>query len=727
VFAVWAVVLAVATVGNYLFGGTYSNNFTLPASPSARGEALLQANEPAAGRQSGQLVFTVASGALEGDRAALESAVSAVRGVPHVLSVTDPLSSQTVSADGRTAVATVHFDTNPQGLGKSYVALITSALSPASMAGVTVDYGGALGQAAQAKARDSRSALIGVVAALVVLLLGFGSIYAAGLPLVSAALATATGLGILGLIASSSSFPKVSPTFAVMMGLGVGIDYALFLAVRHRQQLIDGADPGAAAEATLDSSGRAVLVAVATVILALLSLYASGIAFMGELGVAGALTVAVAGAASVTLVPALFGVLGQRIDRYRVRRPVAEATTAESGWGRYAHQVGNHPWRYLLAGLVVLFALAAPIFSMRLGHIDAGADPGSFTDKRAYDHISSAFGKGANGPFTIAVKLPASISPAQLATFEAKLHQTLSTTQDVAAVSPAHLNPSGQVLITTVTPKSAPQDAATGVLQSALRRTALPTALAGTSASAYVTGTTSEQLDFRNQIASRLPLIISIVLTLAFVLLLANFRSPVLALKAAVLNLLSIGAAYGVIVAVFQWGWGRSAFGVSENVPIESYVAMIMFAVIFGLSMDYEVFLLSRTREVWLRTGDNDESVATGLAATARVITCAALIMTSVFLAFLLSTSIVIKMLALGLAVSIVIDASIIRLLVVPAAMFLFGKYNWWTPRWLSQLPPAVTRPVPATRSVRASNAEHAPGRHGPAQSSETLTKGGRQ
>lgn len=684
--ATWIAVLVLVTVGHGVLGGTYSDNFTLPSSPSQQGAALLRHHDPGQGGQGGQLVFTVASGKLSSDRTAITVAIARVRKVPHVLSVSDPFTAETVSANGRTAVATAHFDTNPQQLGHDYVTRIDTAVTPARTAGVTVNYGGALGKAAGAKSRDRRSTVIGIVVALLVLLVGFGSVYAAGLPLVSAGLATVSGLGALGMIAAASTFPTVSPTFAVMMGLGVGIDYALFLTTRYRQRLIDGVSPGDAAAQALATSGRAILVAATTVTVALLSLYVSGIGFMGKLGVAGAVAVAVGALAALTLVPALLGLLGTSIDRHGVRTPVAESTAESVGWGRYARRVGAHPWRFLLAGVALLCVLAIPLHSLRLGHVGAGADPGSDTAKRAYDEITAAFGPGANGPFTIAVALAPGTSGARAQTLSTSLEHALASTADVAQVGPVHPSTGGNVLVTTVIPKSSPQQQATDTLQTTLRDRTLPSVLAGTDAKGYVTGTTSEQIDFRNQIASRLPLIVAVVVAIAFLLLLLSFGSPVLALKAAVLNLLSTGAAYGIIVAVFQWGWGDSLLGVSGKIPIESYVPMMMFAIVFGLSMDYEVFLLSRVREVWQRTGDNHESVAAGLAATGRVITCAALIMTSVFLAFLLSTNVVVKMLALGLGASILIDATVVRLVVVPAAMFLLGKYNWWTPRWPQRL-----------------------------------------
>jgi putative drug exporter of the RND superfamily len=693
VVVIWLGLLIGATIGSRALGGVYADNFGLPGTSAQEGLNLLHAHRPSAGGQSGQLVFAVSAGKLTSERAAIEDSMTAMRALPDVLSASDPLTTTTIAKDGRIAYATVHFSANPQTLGPGYLATVGHAMSQARSAGVSVSYGGQLGAAAKVKDRDKTSEAIGIAAALVILLIGFGSVLGAGLPVLSALAGAFAGLSVLGMLAAAITFPTASPTLAIMMGLGVGIDYSLFLSTRHRQLVMDGVDPVEAAARSLAASGHAVLIAATTVVIALLGLYASGLAYIGELGLAAGITVTVAALGAVTVVPALLALAGQRIDRLRVRAPVAEAQArgthpgTHGGWERYAERVGRRPWLYLLGGLAVLGVLAIPALSMQLGHVDASADPPGSTARQAYDELSQGFGPGANGPFTIVAQLGSQARPpAVRASVSRLLYQDLRSTPDVAHVSPVKATPDGKLLYATVLPKTGPQAAATNQLMLTLQDSTLPAALWMTQSTGYVTGSVAGQLQFRDVAAARLPLIIGAVIAAAFVLLLLTFRSPVLAAKAAVLNFLSIGAAYGIVVAAFQWGWGSSLFGVSEKVPIESYVPMIIFAIVFGLSMDYEVFLLSRVREAWLRSGDNHASVAHGLATTARVISCAALIMTSVFAAFLFSSSVVVKMLALGLALSVLIDASIIRLLIVPAAMFLLGRYNWWTPRWLEAI-----------------------------------------
>ncbi|MEY9876379.1 RND superfamily putative drug exporter [Streptacidiphilus sp. MAP12-33] len=695
VVAAWLVLLVGVGVANHRWGGTYADSFSLPGTASQTGSDLLKAHGGAgsSGVESPIVLDTAGHGALRDHQAAIEAAVTNLRHLPDVLSVADPLTAPgAIAANGTIGTVDVRFSSNPAAFDPSYLAKVDAAVRPLRADAVTVEYGDPLGQLAQPKSADAASEGIGLGVALLVLLVGFGSVAATGLPLLTAVLGLGVGLSGLGLIAAHAGFAQAAPTLAAMMGLGVGIDYALFLATRFRALLRaeESLDPAEAVGRTVATSGRAVLVAAATVAMALAGLYASGIGFIGALGAAAGVTVVVAAGASLTLTPALLGLLGRRIDKLHVRTPVAEPTGDGDVWHRWAAFVGRRPWLLLAGGAALLAVLAAPVASMHLGHVDAGAQPTSRTDRRAYDLIAQGFGTGANGPLTVVVQLDGDevADASRRQQLASTLHTDLAAVPGVASVTPPATSADHVLLISTVTPATGPQDAATTDLFHTLQRTTLPRTLDGTGATGYVTGVTAAGLTFTDQLVAKLPLIIAVVVGAAFLLLLTVFRSLLVALKAAVLNLLSIGAAYGVVVAVFQWGWGGPVFGVTEKVPVESYVPMMMFAIVFGLSMDYEVFLLSRIRETWLRHHDNHRAVATGLAVTARVITCAALIMTSVFLAFLLSTNTVVKMLALGLGVSVVIDATVVRLVLVPATMYLFGRANWWLPGWLDRVLP---------------------------------------
>ena len=698
VISFWLIALVAAAIGNHALGGVYSDTLTIPGSTAQQGLDLLRAHDKTAGGQSGQVVFVDHAGSVSSERTALEQTRSNLQALPHVLAVSDPLSQGSVSKDGSTAYSTINFDTNPQSLGESYISKVDNAVEPARKAGLHVSYGGQLGQAAAPKPNDVASELIGIGVALLVLLAGFGTVVAGILPLFSAIIGVFTGLGLLGMVAAAISFGTSSPTLATMMGLGVGIDYALFLTTRHRQRLIEGDDPMSAIRTTMAASGRSIVIAATTVVIAMCGLYASGIAFIGKLGLAAAITVAVAALAALTLVPALLALAGTHIDRLRVRTPVAEPHNPDGPLNHYTLRLERHPWRYALSGILVLLILAIPVLSIRVGHVGPGSEPASYSERQAFDAIDRGFGPGANGPLTVVVKLPASATDQERSSLEQSLPSTLKSTPGVASVSAFQASSDGQLLIGKVVPTTGPQSDATASLAGHLQDDVLPGALHSQHATGYVTGTTAATIDFQNTVSSRLPIIIGVVLVAAFLLLLASFRSPVLALKAAVLNLFSIAASYGVIVAVFQWGWGGSLLGLSGTVPIESYVPMIIFAIVFGLSMDYEVFLLSRIREHWLAHGDNRLSVATGLGQTARVISCAAMIMASVFFAFLLSSSVVVKMLALGLGASVIIDATLIRLLIVPSLMFVFDRANWWMPAWLDRVIPRLEgEPAPVS------------------------------
>jgi RND superfamily putative drug exporter len=523
---------------------------------------------------------------------------------------------------------------------------------------------------------------------MIILLIAFGSVLAMGLPLLTAALGITSGIALVGLAVHVIDMPSFSNQAVMMIAIGVGIDYALFIVTRYREGLHAGKDPEQAVVRAIDTAGRAVLFAGITVIIAVLGLFTVGLDMINGLAVGISLGVLMTMLTALTLLPAVLGFVGHNIDKlglpHRRRKDAAHHTTF---WYRWSRLIQRRPWPALVIGAVVLVALASPVLSLRLGFGDAGNRQTADTTRRAYDLVSEGFGPGFNGPLLLVAETPGT-NEARLA-LEA-LSARLNRTDGVTFATEPIFNEKGDAAILQVFPTTAPQEEETHALVKSLREDVIPLAMDGSQASVKVGGMTAVGMDFSDYSGQRLPWFIGTVLILSFLLLMTVFRSLLVPLKAVVMNLLSIGAAYGVIVAVFQWGWGASLIGVGKEGPVEAWAPMMLFAILFGLSMDYEVFLLSRIREDYDRTGDNATAVANGLAATARVITAAAAIMICVFGSFVLGVDRSIKLFGLGLAVAVLFDATIVRLVLVPATMELLGDRNWWLPGWLDRILPNI-------------------------------------
>jgi RND superfamily putative drug exporter len=708
VIGAWLVVLACLLLLRAAFGGTFVNNYSVPGSQSADGKNVLTEEFPQQSGYAGQIVFHSHTGTVSDKSSAVGQAMTAVGKLPHVTSATNPLSvpnSPYVSKDGTIAYGPVQFDVNPAGLTDSYLHQLDNAVEPARAAGLEVEYGAGAGQIGK-QAKDLKSEVIGLVLAFVLLLFMFASVYAASIPLLSAIFSVGSGISLLGLLAAVTDFPTTAPTVATLLGLGVAVDYGLFLVARHRDQLDSGMGIVDSIGRAASTSGAAIVVAGSTVVIAILGLYLSGVPFVGAMGAAAALVVVVTMISALTLVPALMASTGYKIRARSERKAAAAHETGpsheDSAFAKWGRKVSRVPWPWAIGATVLLVLLAIPLFSIRLGQLDAGTDPKGESSRKAYDLIAQGFGPGTNGPLTVVVELPKQSSSANQ-TLLTNLQQTLAKYPGVAAVAQPSVNQAGDTAVMNVIPTTSPQDPATTRLVEHLRTDVL----AKQQEKTYLAGTTAGYVDFTNKIAERMPWLIGGVVLLALILLTTAFRSIVIGLKAAAMNLLSVGAAYGVVVAVFQWGWGSSLVGIDETLPIPSFVPMLMFAIVFGLSMDYEVFLLSRVHEAYVETNDGHRSVAIGIGATARVITTAAAIMIVVFSSFVLSTDPTVKMLAVGMAVAVLIDATVVRMVLVPAIMALLDRRAWYLPHWLDRIlpdlqlegePPAPPKPSEPVR-----------------------------
>ncbi|MEX1217351.1 MAG: MMPL family transporter [Acidimicrobiales bacterium] len=692
IFAWIAVVIALVIVGRAA-GGEFYDRLSTPGSDSDRAIGLLGETFPSQAGGSLSIVFHSPSGTLADSQAA-EAMSLALEQLAAIDGVTQPLPEVMLqtSDDGTIATTTVRFIKESRELGNAAYVEVREATSVASDAGVQVEFGGELPQFVE-QPEPSGSEAIGLLAAMVILLFAFGSVIAMGLPIGTALFGLGAGTAAITVVSAFVAMPSTAEVLAAMVGLGVGIDYALFIVTRHRAGLHRGLTVEDASGRAIATAGQAVLIAGGTVVIAICGLAVAGIPIITFMGIGAAIVVAIMVLSSLTLLPALIGFAGHNIDRFGIpgMRRVSENTTRTSegqyhGWSRWSHHVVRHPVIYLLFGLVVIGALAFPLIDLRLGQTDASQNPTSSTLRRSFDLLSEGFGPGYNGPLFLAIDAKNSSVPAGELVDRVRIEAEADP--DVAAVANGIVGPSGDSAVIQIIPRSAPQDAETTELVKRLREDVLPAAMGDSGGEVYVGGVTALFIDLGNRVGERLPLFIGCVVGLSFLLLMVVFRSILVPLKAAIMNLLSIGAAYGVIVMVFQWGWGAELFGVNQPLPIVSFIPMFMFAILFGLSMDYEVFILSRIREEYNYSGDNTESVVVGLTATARVITSAALIMIAVFLSFVFGGDPTIKMMGVGLCTAVFVDATIVRMVLVPASMRLLGDANWWYPKWLDRLTP---------------------------------------
>lgn len=700
----WLTALIGMTVLSSSVGTAYFNGFSLPNTESTQALDLLQKAAPKQAGDLERIVVHTTNGTLVTDPAvqsSVETMLAKVAKLPNVTTIQSPypapgaptglastLASHQISADKQTAFANVTFDvqTVPTQQAKNFVTTALTAQGPDVQVAVS-------GQIAELADRQSfGGTLPGIVLAGVVLLLVFGSVFAMALPLLSAMASLGTAIGVIGLLSHALKMPTFSTELVLLIGLGVGVDYALFIVTRHRQGLLAGKSVEESIVTAVNTSGRAVLFAGIVVCIALLGMFALGVDFLYGMAIAAAIGVLFTMIAALTLLPAMLSVIGRRMLSRKQKRDFAAngprivGAGSKGFWPKWADFIQGRPILPAVVALGIVIFLALPFFNIRLGSADQGNDPTGTTTRQAYDLLSAGFGPGFNGPLQLVAVQKGQVD---LQTLDALAADVAKQPGVASVVPPIPLPASGgeQVALINVYPTTSPQATGTTDLIAHLRTSTIPPAVAGTGVTVYVGGHTAIIVDFTRVLSSKLPLFIGIVVILSFILLSIVFRSLVIPLTAAVMNLLSIGAAFGILVAVFQWGWLGSLFQVSKNGPIEVFLPVMMFAILFGLSMDYEVFLITRIQEEYLKSGDNRSAVRNGLAATGKTITAAALIMILVFGAFIFGGVRVIKEFGLGLAGGVAVDAVIIRMAIVPSLMFLLGKANWWFPRWLEWLP----------------------------------------
>ncbi|HET6830848.1 MAG TPA: MMPL family transporter [Solirubrobacterales bacterium] len=686
----WIVALFAAGAAAGSAGEKFSTNFQLPDSDSTKALNLLEDRFP---KQSGdeiQVVFADDAG-LEGvdTTQRIDHLAEELRALDHVVAVEPPSAKQgSISESGTIGFATVELDDAAFELPVSSLEKIVDTANEAGGDGLEVHAGGEPVRIVEQQ-EEGGSEMIGLLAAIIILLITFGSVVAMAMPVVTAIVALGTALSLITLGTHIIDTADFAPALASMIGLGVGIDYALFVVTRFRQGLADGLEVNEAVVEAMDTAGRAVLFAGITVVIAMLGLFAIGVGFLHAPALAASLAVLLTMTAALTLLPAILSKVGTRIDRLRVRKP-QPARAETSRWSRWSRMIQRRPWAAAIASGGLLLVLAIPVFSIDLGSADAGTDPSDSSARQAYDLLAEGFGPGFNGPLQVVVDAPDGASPEATEQELAPLSKSLAATPGVAGVAPAVVNDDGDTAIIQVFPTTSPQDNATSDLVENLRDDVLPPAEQQLGIVAYVGGTTAIYDDFATYISGKLPLFFGIVILLSGLLLMVAFRSVLVPLKAVLMNVLTIGASFGVVVAIFQWGWLGGLIGLDTTAPIESFLPVMVFAIIFGLSMDYEVFLMSRVHEEWERRKDASEAVVHGLASTGRVITAAATIMICVFASFALGGNMTIKLFGVALAAAIAIDAFVIRSLLVPAIMELLGRRAWWLPDWLERILPRL-------------------------------------
>ena len=700
----WLLAFAGVAAGAAVAGTTYSNDYQVPGTESGRATELLHEGFPQLGGDSDTVVWHTTSGSV---RAAdveqtMSRTLDRIENLPAVASVTSPYDGPgtgRVSEDGRTAYASVTFDDQAEDIAKGEAKAVVDTAKSAETDGLQVELGGSA-VALTESSGGHVAEIVGVLVAAVVLFLAFGSLAASLLPIATALVGVGTAYAGIVLLGHAMTVADFAPMLGMLIGLGVGIDYALFIVTRHRRGLKRGLSVTEAATNAVATTGRAVVFAGATVCIALLGMLILRLSFLNGVAIAASLTVILTVAASVTLLPALLSFIGMRALSRRERRRLAEhgpQPEVPTGFAaRWSAFVERHPKVLGAVALVVMGVLALPTFSLHLGTSDQGNGPKTATTRQAYDLLADGFGPGVNGPLTLVTKVDGADDKLALD----NLDGTLRATDGVASVTPVTFDSGGHTAYLTVVPESSPQSQHTSDLVDRLRGEVLPRAESGTSLDVQVGGMTAGYDDFADVIVSKLPVFVGVVIGLGCLLLLLAFRSIGIPLKAAAMNVAAVASAFGVVVAIFQWGWGSELLGLGSAGPIEPFLPVIMVSVLFGLSMDYQVFLVSRMYEEWLETGDNRRAVRVGLAETSRVINSAAVIMISVFLAFVLSGDRVIAMFGIALAAAVALDAFVLRTLLVPALMHLLGGANWWLPRWLDKRMPRISIEPPESRAA---------------------------